>query len=153
MMKKLGKKDKIQLIITVFSIIIFIVLTVLFPKRKALRPVAARASQGIFSATPRFKHDPRRNKGIAFLWEKGVGDKEVKRNPFSYGSPGNSQAVSLSNLSLKGILWNPDKPSAVINEHVLGIGDMIGNFKVTQITQDRVILENEGSKLELKLNQ
>jgi len=152
MMKKLGKKDKIELIITVVLIIIFIVLTVLFSKRRAPRPVAARASQVIFSAAPRFKHDPRRNKGIAFLWEKSVGDKEIKRNPFLYGSLGNNQIISLSSLSLKGIIWNPDKPSAIINEHVVGIGDVIGNFKVKQITQDRVILENESSKLELKLS-
>lgn len=154
MMKKLEKKDRIELIITVFLIIIFIVLTVLFSKRRAPRPIAARASQGIFSATSRFKHDPQRNKGTPFIWEKRTGEIiEVKRNPFFFGASNNNQGVSVSDLLLKGIIWDPDKPSAIISERVVGIGDVIGNFKVKQITQDRVILENEKSKLELKLSQ
>lgn len=147
MMRKLEKKDKIELVITVVLIIVFIVLTTLFFKRNAIRPAAAaRASQEIFSVTPRSKHDSRQDQGMAFLWEKSAGDQEVKRDPFLHGSPDND-------LSLKGVIWDPDSPSAVINERVVAIGDVIGNLKVTQITQDSVVLENEHSKLELKLSR
>ncbi len=146
-MKKLEKKDKIELIITVVLVIVFIVLTDLFLKRNALRPAAAaRASKEIFLVPPDFKHDPRRGQGMAFLWEKSAGDQEVKRDPFLHDSTDND-------LSLKGIIWNSDRPSAVINERVVAIGDVIGNLKVTQITQDSVVLENEHSKLELKLSR
>jgi hypothetical protein len=107
----------------------------------SFQPVAAARAE-----TPRLKHGPQSDQGMAFLWEKSAGDQEVKRDPFLHGSSDNG-------LSLKGIIWGPDRPSAVINERVVGIGDVIGNLKVTQITQDSVVLENEHSKLELKLSQ
>lgn len=153
-MRKLSKKDKIELTITLILIVILIMFSVALSRRKrASQSPSRRIAQRIFSAVRNFKHDPQRNKGTPFIWEKRTGEIiEVKRNPFFFGSSNNNQGVSVSDLLLKGIIWDPDKPSAIINERVVGIGDVIVDFKVTQITQDSVILENEKSKLELKLN-
>lgn len=153
-MRKLTKKDKIELAIILILIVILIMFSVALSRRKRVSQLPSRRiAQRIFSAVRHFQHDPQRNKGTPFIWEKNAGEIiEVKRNPFFFGSSNNNQGASVSELLLKGIIWDPDKPSAIINERAVGIGDVIAGFKVTQITQDSVILENEKSKLELKLN-
>jgi type II secretory pathway component PulC len=152
-MKKLEKKDKIELAITIILIMVFIVLTVLFHKKRGLRSAMLPTAQQAISVDHGFKYVSQRDKGFAFLWERGVDNKEAKRNPFLFGSPGNNQASSVSGLSLKGIIWDINRPSAVINGQAFGIGDVIGDYKVAQITQDRVILESKTTRLELKLSQ
>ncbi len=152
-MKKLEKKDRTELAITVILISVFIVLTVLFYKKRGLRSIPLPAARQAVSTDYGFKYIRQRDKGFAFLWEKGIGNKEVKRNPFLFGSPGNNQTSSVSGLSLKGIIWDLNRPSAVINGQAFGIGDVIGDYKVAQITQDCVILESKTTRLELKLSQ
>lgn len=152
-MKKLREKDRIELIITVVLVIVFIVFSAtLLRKIRVSQPVLRSAGEKLFFRASNFQYDPQRNKGTSFLLEKSAREKisEAKRDPFSFGSPLNGRLID---LSLKGIIWNSDKPSAVINGRVLNIGDGISEFKVIQILQDRVILENEKSKLELKLNR
>ena len=83
-----------------------------------------------------------------------LGGAETMRNPFSYGSAGNDPGQgSTTNLSLKGIIWDPDNPLAVINEQTVGIGDNFGDFKIKQIRQESVVLGKDNSELELKLSQ
>jgi hypothetical protein len=155
MIIKLNKKDRIELIATVILVIVFIVLFFAFiSRRRHSNGFLGRLSPGIFSASPDFKYESWRNKGTPFVLDMAAGDIiEIKRDPFSFGSSGNSQVASLSSFSLKGIIWNPDKPSALINDQLLGVGEIISGYKVVQILQDKVILENEKSRLELKLNQ
>lgn len=112
-----------------------------------------KASPGAFLTAYRLKYNPQHNKGASFLWEKNAEDREIKRNPFLYGSQSNDRLIAASGFSLKGIIWDSKKPSAVINEQVLGVGDVIGDFKIIQIKQESVILENAGSKLELTMNE
>jgi type II secretory pathway component PulC len=152
-MKKLEKKDKIELAITVILIMVFIVLSFLFYKKRGLRAVPLSVPQQAVSADHGFKYVSQRDKGFAFLWERGMGNKESKRNPFLFGSANTDQTTPLSGLSLKGIIWDLNRPSAVINGQTFGIGDVIGDYKVAQITQDRVILESKTTRLELKLSQ
>ena len=46
------------------------------------------------------------------------------------------------NLMLNGIIYSPDSPIAIINDNIRGVGDRIKNFKVVQITQSKVVLED-----------
>ncbi len=155
-MKKLEKKDRLELIVTVILIIVFIVLVAAVNLHKSTAsPDYARTAPTIFRTKQYFKDGGQRNKGTSFILNNSYGDiARIKRNPFSYGVSGNNQeAGRLSNLSLTGIIWNITKPSAVINGQTVAVGDVIENFKVTQIKQDSVVIENANSRLELKLNQ
>lgn len=74
--------------------------------------------------------------------------KSWARSPFAprAGAAGTS-------LSLSGIVGSPKKPKAMIGDAIVGVGDMVGKYKVVAIRQDRVIL-NDGTKdIELKLKQ
>jgi len=64
------------------------------------------------------------------------------RNPFvATKKPG----APVGELNLGGILWDKDKPMAVINDNMVGIGDTVGAYKVVDITQDSVTL-NDGTE-------
>lgn len=43
---------------------------------------------------------------------------------------------------LTGILWDPNRPSAVVNNRVVGVGDSVGPWTVAEIRRDRVILSD-----------
>lgn len=150
-MKKLTEKDKLELIAIIILAVVFTLFSIsLLRKIKIRQPVSKGAGERLVFTASDFQYDSGRNKGITFLWEKIGGEiTQGKRNPFASGSEGSGELID---LSLKGIIWNSGKPSAVINGYVLNIGDGINEFKVIQILKDKVILENEKSKLELKLN-
>ena len=64
------------------------------------------------------------------------------RNPFVAATiPGEPAGE----LKLGGILWDKDKPVAIINDNMAGIGDTVGAYKVVGITQDSVTL-NDGTE-------
>lgn len=154
-MLNLGKKEKIELTVTIILVFFFVVLLFAFSSRlKSKNQPPKRILPGMFSAGEYFRYDTQRNKGMPFILDKTSGEiTEIKRDPFSFGSWAGNQGNSASELFLKGIIWNIDKPSAVINDRVLFVGEVISGYKVTKISEDGVILENDNSKLSLKLNQ
>lgn len=54
-------------------------------------------------------------------------------------------------LTLNGILWDKDKPKAVINDAIVGVGDSVGENKIVSIGQDYVILNDGTSDIKLEL--
>ena len=55
--------------------------------------------------------------------------------------------------ALFGILWDPGGQSiALINDLEAKVGDMVGEYQVTEIRQDKVILMRAGEPLELVLS-
>lgn len=154
-MTKMGKKERVELIITITLVFFFIALLIAFSHRiKSRNQMPKRIFPRMFSAREYFRYDPQRNQGTPFILDKTSGEiTEIKRDPFSFGSLASNQVNAASELFLKGIVWNKDNPSAVINERVLSVGEVISGYRVTQILEDSVVLENENSKLNLKLNQ
>lgn len=70
------------------------------------------------------------------------------RNPFvATKKPGEP----IEELNLGGILWDKDKPVAIINDNMVGIGDAVGAYKVVDITQDSVALNDGTEEHTLKL--
>jgi hypothetical protein len=144
-MIKMGKKDRIELAITIILILIFIVLLIAFSHR--IKEGRNHGLKGIlpgkFSVREYLRYDSKRNQGTPLILNKTFsGTPEIKRDPFSFGLSGEIKATTASDLSLKGIMWDPDNPSAVINDHVLTVGDTISGFKVVKILKTSVILEN-----------
>lgn len=52
---------------------------------------------------------------------------------------------------LKGIIWDAQKPFALIGDKVVSEGDLIDNKKVIKINKDSVVLNNNGQEEVLKL--
>lgn len=55
-------------------------------------------------------------------------------------------------VTLAGIVWNTDKPQAIINNEIMNIGDSIGGWVITDISQKGVSIKSmDGTKHLLKL--
>ena len=61
------------------------------------------------------------------------------------------RALDLSELKLKGILFERGLPVALINDQILRPGDMIAGFEVTEIQDNEVILKRGLEKHTLRL--
>jgi len=75
------------------------------------------------------------------------------RDPFSgktYISMRKSESVSKA-LTLAGIIWDKDKPAALINDRIVNVGDRIGGNTVVSIKNDRVLLNDGTNDFELKI--
>jgi hypothetical protein len=53
---------------------------------------------------------------------------------------------SLKELTLKGILWDSQKPLAIINDEVVGTGSFVKGIKVKRIEPDHIVLEVGGEE-------
>ena len=52
---------------------------------------------------------------------------------------------------LMGILWDPDNPIAMMGDKELTVGDMLDDYKVVEIHETSVVLEDsEGARVEVK---
>lgn len=72
------------------------------------------------------------------------------RNPFTM------EAVAFQRLgpmTLNGIVWDEKNPKAVINDRIVGVGEVIGGRKVVKIEQTRVVLNDGANQMELRLGQ
>ena len=62
-----------------------------------------------------------------------------------------AKQAGLGNLNLKGIIYSPALPLAVINDEVLAEGDMIEGYFIIEISEKSVILEKDNKGFTLKL--
>lgn len=69
------------------------------------------------------------------------------RNPFVFSS-----AVS-QDFTLGGILWDVNKPAAIISGEVVAKGDSVGSYVVVEVQPDRVILNDGEKDIELRLEK
>ena len=68
------------------------------------------------------------------------------RNPFVL----NMKNFTGSTLVLNGVIWDDQKPMAIVNDNVVGVGDHVGANTVIDIQQDRVMLSDGTNNVELK---
>ena len=69
------------------------------------------------------------------------------RTPFVF-SPGVSQDIVLG-----GILWDANRPAAIISGEIVEKGNSIGSFLVVDIQKDHVILSDGEKDVELRLDK
>jgi len=74
--------------------------------------------------------------------------QELKqKNPFRPDhAVGNIAVEGGSENVLKGIIWDSQKPFAIIGDSVVMEGDYVDNKKVIKIDKDAVILDNNGKE-------
>ncbi len=65
----------------------------------------------------------------------------IERSPAPTGDSG-ERVRTPADAVLSGILWDSQKPSAVVNNRVVGVGDSAGPWTVVEIRRDRVILSD-----------
>ncbi len=75
------------------------------------------------------------------------------RDPFTFGMSVEGVESRYGDLHLNGIVWDAEVPYAVINNEVVKAGDMLGQIKVIEISKDEVILEEDGERFRLKLEE
>ncbi|HOX55158.1 MAG: hypothetical protein PHI86_06700 [Candidatus Omnitrophica bacterium] len=75
---------------------------------------------------------------------------EWLRCPFS-GKFYTGHKGDAADLKLAGILWDKEKPQAIINNEVVGAGNSIGSYTVVEIRQYSVVLTDGSNVFELKL--
>lgn len=76
--------------------------------------------------------------------------KDYKRNPFTAASVSQSQGAG---LQLSGIIYDEKGLYALINDQIVHLGDKIGEYAVTGITQSKVILNDGAKDIELKIEE
>ncbi|MFA7382159.1 MAG: hypothetical protein WC001_01775 [Desulfurivibrionaceae bacterium] len=54
------------------------------------------------------------------------------------------KSSSIGGLTITGIIWDKNKPQAVINDRLVGRGDTINDSVITKILKDLVIFEQNG---------
>ena len=54
--------------------------------------------------------------------------------------------VKPPNLNISGIVWNTNRPQAIINSYVVGIGDKIANVTIIDIIKSGVAIEFQGKR-------
>ena len=56
-------------------------------------------------------------------------------------------------LQVNGIVWNTDRPQAIINSYVVGIGDIIAEARIIDITRRGVSFEYQGKRFIIDPNK
>lgn len=64
----------------------------------------------------------------------------------------NSEPTSLA-WALAGIIYSDNNPIALVNSHMVGVGDKVGSATVVAIDRESVTLEYQGRTITLKLNK
>jgi hypothetical protein len=75
---------------------------------------------------------------------------ELTRDPFS-SAPIINTRVSPYGVQLSGIMWDKEKPVAIINGEIVKAGDTVDGKIVVAVKQDRVILDDGSKEIELTL--
>lgn len=79
-----------------------------------------------------------------------------KRNPFLLPQREKEKSILREegfSFSLSGIVWKEGAPLALIDDYIVRKGETLEGYTVANITQDRVILEQDGKKYELFLGR
>ena len=64
------------------------------------------------------------------------------------------QDATQEGLTIEGIIYDKfGRSFAIVNANVVGIGDMVGDFQVLKILENKVILIRNGEPQELELNK
>lgn len=89
-------------------------------------------------------------------------DAKGKRNPFiPLVTPegrllklDKQEATSVEGLAIEGIIYDKlGRSFAIVNATVVGIGDMVGDFQVLKILENKVIFIRNGEPLEVELTK
>ncbi|MCX5668803.1 MAG: hypothetical protein NTX89_01600 [Candidatus Omnitrophica bacterium] len=100
--------------------------------------------------------------GVVFAQERFTYDAKAKRNPFiPLVTPqgrllklDKQEATSVGGLAIEGIIYDKfGRSFAIVNTNVVGIGDIVGDYQVLKIQENKVIFIKDGEPLEVELTK
>jgi len=158
------KKVAIQLGVIAVAAVVLVVMSIPLLKGKVARsprkaPVSNAASETlpeVISAKPNssdqaIKLGPIKDDKFYGRLSRVADALPLERDPFTFAYTGPKS--SRDGLELSGILWESEKPTAIINQAFLKAGDSTDQFSVVKILQDRVVLKDRTGEFELRLKQ
>lgn len=150
----MSKKDLIQLGVTGVLVVVLIFAVSDASKKARLRKSGNALSKPINLAGALVNQvKPQlESENLYNALEEQAKTIELKRDPFT-AAPIVSEKTLLAGVDLTGILWDSDKPLAIIDGDVVKKGARVGNKTVVEIKKDRVILSDGMVLSELKLEQ
>ena len=128
---------------------VLVVLLLLLLSRSGVRVKSRHITPKTYAPSKLGVQEPPKEKLLFWELDEKTKDLVVKRDPFSVAPVASLRAAS-HGLYLNGIAWDKEKPIAIINESILGVGDRVDSYIVVEIKQDRVILNDGTSDVELK---
>ena len=156
-------KQQREIIITVGLVFILVIaLTASFRKMKKKRPAGKAESKKELSVTETKEAE------TVEVSKKEPASEEVqkvqlvswqeawKRNPFLIPQREKEKSILREegfSFSLSGIVWKEGVPLALIDDHIVRKDEILEGYTVVNITQDGVILEQDGKKYELFLGK
>ena len=147
------KKDLIQLGATGILVIVLILALGNVSKKSGKRNLKSVLPIGLESAAvSSHQANKLQNRSLYDTLEQQAKSIELKRDPFT-AAPIVSEKVSQSGVDLTGILWDKDKPLAIIDGEIVKKGERGGSKTIIDIKKDRVILSDGAVLSELKLEQ
>jgi hypothetical protein len=147
------KKDLIQLGVTGILVIILIFALGNASKKSRLRNlknVSPKATDSAEVLSNQSKNNESR--GLYDMLEQQAKSIELKRDLFT-AAPIVSEKALQSGIDLTGILWDKDKPLAIINGEIVKKGVRVNGKTIIDIKRDKVILSDGAVLSELKLEQ
>jgi len=135
-------KKRLEIIITVILGIIFLVVSINAVLVAIKKTKQRNAAQVFFPRSiPIAVKSP--------LTEVPENKPSWVRDPFSGKLYSSTSEIE---LHLEGILWDPEKPAAIINGEVVKIGDKLTNgSRIITIKQNAVIVNDGERNIEIKL--
>ena len=63
-----------------------------------------------------------------------------------------TDTINIPNFTISGLVWNSDKPQAIVNDQIVGIGDMVNGFEVKNIEEDSIEIFQKGRTFRINPN-
>ncbi len=152
-LRNLSKKDKTQLVMLIVASVILIVIVAsnFGEKGKISRKAESKRVEETVSkeALSRKKKREKKEKSPevqAMFKEAGRNDPFLK--PDERDEPGVFVRVS---LKLSGIVSDGERPFAVINDEIVGEGEMIGDKRILEIKDQSVVIQEGDRQYELTM--
>ena len=93
-----------------------------------------------------FKKDGELEKINAFMKDAQLNSRSAKSKFAAWGNdPFYTAKIDLAEVEewpLKGIFWRENNPSALIGDEIVEVGDKLGDFVVTNILPDTVVISD-----------
>ena len=147
------KKETIEIAATAVLIFVLLILITNSIKNNRQDPARNKRPAALLLKKEQLPIDKpkEKDKPVYRILEEESKNWELKRDPFSAGAA--ISADVSSGLYLDGILWDKEKPLAIISGNIVKRGDKIGRYLVMEIKPAGVVLDDGTNDFELRVGE
>lgn len=133
-------KKKIEIVVTIVAVLVFLgLLSSTLSKKKDVpkqKPAATPFSSAVKAQMTR---------------EKLQDNLQWGRDPFVTAIYQVKTEVGTGSFMLSAVIWDENKPLAIINGEVVCVGDAVGGCRVIKINKDNAVIEKDGKEETIEL--